>query len=348
MRLMRRLLVMTLISLAGCASPPNPESPPAAATAPTQSTQLAAPESATDKDGKCGGFEALELGQPVRLLNGRLKLRAPAGAQESALSPDIMSAPNAASTETRLVVDIGGARLVVMTHAFLATETEKLEASKLRRDASLVEYGPVESKQGFQQLTGTYRRLAPKGDTVFVATALTKLADNTLQETLFAVNDVAFKAGVGGCKAMAKRVLASLEIGPNQLDLAERDIDIEGGKYSLHVPAGYVYYPQPGPDFTVYRLQELSAVGSDAAVAGAYFGHFASFRPESTAKKLPGKVLGQAVTWFETQDSDGIGRETLVKQGEEQIHLFLGAQDAAHAEALTKALSSLKRKPAKP
>ncbi|MCA9646958.1 MAG: hypothetical protein H6718_35490 [Polyangiaceae bacterium] len=344
---MRRLLVLTLIALAGCASLPTPESPSAPAAAPTESAQNTAPSSA-DTDDKCGGFEALELGQPVMLLNGALKLRVPAGAEESARTPDIMSAPNAASTETRLVIDIGDARLVVMTHAFLATETEKLEASKLRRDASLVEYGAVESKPGFEQLTGTYRKLAPKGDTVFVATALTKLADNTLQETLFAVNDVAFKAGVGGCKAMAKRVLASLELGPNQLDLSERDVEIEGGEYSLHVPAGYVYYPQPGPDFAVYRLQELSAIGTNAAVAGVYFGHFASFHPEPTAKKLPGKVLGQAVTWFETKDGDGIGRETLVKQGEEQIHLFLGAQDAAHAEALTKALSSLKHRPSKP
>ena len=300
------------------------------------------------QQGACGGFEKRAwASQPVPLLGGRLSITPLAGLAESARPSDIMSAEASVEKETRLFLADGEHKLVVFSEEMFARPGANLLESVLKNAPELRE-APREALElpgGLRATLFFPKQLEASGEAVPVAFAFTVLPDDTLQATHVLINPAVVKAGSGGCRALARALLGSLRPGTKQLDLSAGRRKLADG-YSVEVPASYAVTTQQGPDFTVFDVLPVKRLDEASGRLGFYFGHHPDFHPDAAAKKVPVTMLGQAATWYRSEDAQAVRQEALlsVPKGP-QIHVFLGAGTGALADELARIATTLKRVP---
>lgn len=284
--------------------------------------------------------------KPTDLLRGRLQIRVPEGARVEARPVDIMSAPESEDDETRVIVDAGAERLVVMVHELFGVASDDLERDVRATIAQWGEQGrqyrlarsPLKALRAVEVLPAP----APgrETDAIFVRGMFVALPDSTVQTVFVYVNPAAAK-DLAGCSAAAERILATLSpgarklrlgAGPRRLATLSPDAEVV-----VNVPRNVVVTTQLGPDFLVQRIRVVGKLGAGSDMIGFYLGHAPSF--ERGKKASDGTLFGKKVAW--QQGRAGQKLEALV-----ELPRIAGPPDYAHVWILASSdeqLAALKR-----
>ncbi|NMB76441.1 MAG: hypothetical protein GYA21_15090 [Myxococcales bacterium] len=301
-----------------------------------------------------GATQGQELGkhkpgkQVTELLGGRLQVRMPEKARVEGRQHSIMAAPEALTEETRVVLDAGNERLVLMAWELFATsggDLAKAVAADVAKWGDMAQGAKVEPLPVPKPLQDARLAIPGKHDlsreAILVLAAYVESADGTVQMLAFYVNPAGAK-DLGGCTALAKSVAQTIGAGAKRLDLSAGKKRFAGAGdkdfLALDVPAGFVATTQQGPDFSVYRLRRVSVLGEPGASIGIYLGGHPSYQHKqardeklefSTAK---GKLLGQEVEWHTWSRGPAATTEAILPHPGAKglfLHLFLSAAGEA-------------------
>lgn len=268
----------------------------------------------------------------------------------------VMAAPQSVQHETRVVLDAGSQRLVLMAFELFATAGDDLMAA-VRRD--LAELGAGEQPPSLEPLAIPGLKaiaMVPasfdlKRDAILTLGLYVSPPDGTVQYLGFYANPAA-GADLPGVTALVRRLAATLAAGPTPLAKEAGKRTLSEG-LSVTVPAGYVTTRQDGPDFAVHHVRKLTPLGQPEARLGIYIGGHPSFQYRQSEqapdklKKLPGKLLGQSIEWQEW--SSGPVRKTCeaivpMPRGGLRVHAFLSASTPAELDELRKLAETLSLK----
>ena len=294
-------------------------------------------------------------GGPTALLAGHLLVSLPAGAIDEPRRTSIMAAPQAATDESRIVLEGGGpdglARFVMM-----ASELYLLGSGDLRADAARLtakNERVVELRDATLPLFVIEPTAEPLPDRpVFVLGAVVGHPDGSLQEvTFFILPDMIEQRAEYADRARA--VVKTLAAGPRKLEATGGPASL-GGSLTADLPPGFLVTSQPGPDFEVYRARKLTRSGDRGATLGVYLGGHPSLQhtqaaregdPEPPATSEKGTLLDQDTTWIAWTTREGVKvKESVVKLGEhEAVHVFALAGTDEDLATLMKIASSLRR-----
>ncbi len=299
--------------------------------------------------------------QDTELLGGRLKIRMPEKARVEARGHSIMAAPQAVTDETRVVLDAGKERLVLMAWELFARAggdlpkaVEKVVSGwgdqwKGTRVEPLAVAKPL--KQGVLVIPGG-KDLA--SEAILALTAYVENSDGMVQMLAFYVNPPAAQ-DLAGCASLARSLAATLSAGGKGLDLGAGDRRFPGvgdkDFLVLKVPEGYVATTQQGPDFSVYRLRRVGVLGEPGSTLGLYLGGHPSYQfrqagDEATKpSRSKGKLLGQEIEWHGWSRGDASTTETILPfPGVDGffLHLFLTAAKETDLAALRAVAETLR------
>jgi hypothetical protein len=219
----------------------------------------------------------------AEVLAGRLVLSVPDQAESHVLQHGIMSAPESDYEQTRIVIDAGEQRMVLMVYEPFACAGPDLEgpAQKLT--------GHFSMRVRFQRwsLTAPLRALAyfpvvPAKDQeansvmgVFVAGS-----DESVQNLEWYVNLPA-ASQFDTALRLAKSIARTIAPGTRTLDTtgSERALSAYSRTKSVFatIPQAYTVTAQPGPDFIVHCIHKIVTLGNENASIGVYL----SNRPSS-------------------------------------------------------------------
>lgn len=259
--------------------------------------------------------------KPIDVLGGRLKVRVPGDAKIRPRGHGIMAAPVSPEEETRVFLEAGEEKLVLMVNETFQTAGDDFGR---RIEAELNDPGadpPAFKVEAFELQSPASRDLPcfivvptdmrARGDAVLLRLAFLGLKDKTVLTLGVYVNPKAFEDRPA-CERLAAEILASAEPGPKKLE-------ISGGKRSLGglevtVPENWVLTAQDGPDFTVWHFVVLSPFGSQQKTLSLYRGehpswaHDQAFRGRSDAPPVSmadGTFLGQKTSWHSWSVGEG-------------------------------------------
>jgi hypothetical protein len=290
------------------------------------------------------------------LLNGRLRVRLPAGARNEARGHSIMAAPQSVQQETRLVLDAGRERLVVMSYELFATAGDDLAAAVrkyLAEDGATEKIEPL-TLAGLRAIVAVPTTHDLKREAIPVLDVFVASPDSTVQALAFFVNP-AGGTDIQGVTELARRSAATLAAGPAKLPSTTGSRVLSDGLH-ITVPAGYVATRQDGPDFTVHHLRKLGPLGEPTTRVGIYLGGHPAYQHKQVddtpvaLKKTAGKLLGQAMEWHTwtrgKPPTQVTTMEAIVPHGSGLlVHVFMSApSEAALAEpkAIAETLAPMK------
>jgi hypothetical protein len=278
---------------------------------------------------KCGKLARGTEADEVPLLEGRLRVRAPAGAKPPPPLPDSPSPEE----ESRIVAEPSSPKeKKQLALAIVAKETFQLdpdlyepEADAPLKPASLdveapkflkamfpsnepLEITPVEIGSGdAKKMRGYVGRpphpnAAPGKDTALVLALLVAQEDGALQSVGFYVRGEAVRNAVDselvGCTRLAERIASSLVPGPRKLERAPgrrhvADVSSEE-ELAVTVPADYVAIPAGKAGTRLTKLRPLSLYAGSISVS---VGSTEQRAPEGAETTASGKLFGRPVEW---------------------------------------------------
>jgi hypothetical protein len=295
--------------------------------------------------GKLGQLELTD--QPLELLNGRLTIRMPADAKLEARRENIMSASESAEEESRIVLDAGDERLVVMAYELFKTAGKDFQKQvKKMVDSWAMDGVTIEARKGRGFLISPAKLDLDK-TAVLVLSVVMNHEDSLVQLLEFFVNPKA-GADASGCARLCRSIAATIALGGRVLDLKGRPREI--GSFTAVVPNGYVLTAQPGPDFAVYRLHRVVPLGAPGSQFGVYIGDFPSYHHEhENAKftKLKGQLLGADVEWHVWSAEKVVHHEVIVpysSAGGRMLHIFLSSSGTPDITEMHEIAESLKHR----
>jgi hypothetical protein len=297
--------------------------------------------------------EAKLADSPTEVLGGRLTVRMPQGAKTKSRPHDIMGAPESEEHETRIVLDAGPQRLVLMVEEQFALAGDDFEndvRQSLAKANGQYKVSPLAlPAKRFKAVVitpVTDPDHSRNKDATFVEGMIVASDDHTIQSLDVYVNKAAEK-DMGACKALAREILLSVvqgkkklqcEAGQRRLSAFSKDLEI-----SANVDKNTVATTQEGPDFLVHRLVVLGKLGADSDSVGIYVGNHPHATPG--AKRGSGTVFGQKVDWH-ASGTDKNGLETLCElpiPGEEHLlaHVWVHGTNDAQLAAMKRVAETL-------
>lgn len=325
------------------------------ATAWAVSAQEAAQKPPSPTVGPTGIGKAKLAEKPIEVLGGRLVLRVPQGAKSEARPFHIMAAPEPQEHETRIVLESGDDKLVIM-----AEESFAFASADFLKDV----------QDYVAQWRGKYKleplRLQAKGltavavipltdpdhtrsdDATFVAGAIFASADRTIQSVDVYITPGAEK-DMKACRALADQTLRSVAPGKRKLQLAagERRLSAYSNdlEISVKAPANMAATKQDGPDFLVHRLIVLGKLGADSGSILVYVGNHPDFQPGP--KKGQGTIFGKPIEWRGLGEGEGPGIQALCSLpilGRDGLvaHIIIYAANDTQLQALRKVAETMK------
>jgi len=283
---------------------------------------------------------------PVSLLSGRLTVSMPAGSRIEARSQNIMAAPEANESETRVVFEDGGRKMVLMSWELFQLAGKHFEEEVAKR---LNAWGKEEktaftiAKAGGATWGAAAKPNDSDGDAILYAAAFFRHEDNSVQQLAVYFNPE-FHRTPERCRQLAAGIMASIASG-------KRGLNLEGGKHSfshldadhrliLVLPPRWAYSTNVGVDFLVHNLREVTDFGTEPKSIGIYVGGHPGFQHEQineaerVQKIRKSPLFGKDQSWIEYgTKTSGAPRaiETISlipsKSGELSIHIFTSGTD---------------------
>lgn len=216
--------------------------------------------------------------KPVELLNGRLLVSMPAGSAIGAREHKVTEARKSSEEETRVVSVDGLNKLVLVARELFAVagpdyNAQVLEA--LRTQFASEQTAFKVERIGQHVIAGRASDPNAADDAILYATCFVRHRDDSIQRLGLYFNPK-FHENPENCRSLTDRILASVRLGPRQLDLASgtRRLDARSDKFDLSValPDGWLVTSQYGLDFVVHKLSEVAAFGTRGKTIGIYMG----------------------------------------------------------------------------
>lgn len=327
---------LALLAFAGCGGGANPNKPAdrAATTIDSAEKPIEGATAAPAAEGKPAAPAAsFPDGTTLSLLSDRLGLRMPKGARIEARPHSIMAADQPNEQETRVMLDAGDERLVIMTYETFERIPQGKDPDAAVRAAVASEFGspaPAVSKLPVADSALQVWLAAPASvdrnrEAILVLAAYVLHADGFVQTLSFYVNPAAAKGAgcagqiraanvtipdgpgeLSGCSGLAHAITHTLTAGKRRLDVGAGERKLQG-QYNddtliANVPAGTNVTTQKGPDFTVHFVRLPVELGAPPASLGIYIGGHPSFQYKQVDAQVkptskPGKAFGKAVSW---------------------------------------------------
>ncbi|MCI0588369.1 MAG: hypothetical protein L0323_16180 [Planctomycetes bacterium] len=256
----------------------------------------------------------LELApEPSDLLAGRLTVRVPPGARTNPRRAGVMSAPAGAEEETRILIDAGTERLVLLTSELFCTAGEGFDVALSRAIAGWTTPGeagytlepPLEGPGGARRFLYLPPKVEVEEDSALVLGAYIVQPDRTVQDLTIYANTAAAR-DPAGCVALARRIAATVAPGPRRLEVSagERHLRFsDTHELVFQGPEGFVATLRPGPDFDLYNIHQVAPFGSPTFRMGIYSGgrpqyhHDRRGEPKPAVRLVPGRLLGHPIEW---------------------------------------------------
>lgn len=351
------LLLGLVLALVACGPPaiaptlvPAPSTSSAASsgpagTAPARVDLATMPEleDALFQPGACGGYESRALvTAPAKLLGGRLTIRAVEGLESNPRPYDIMSAPEADESESRLFLASGDSQLVVFVEElFTRAGPHPLEdivaSDRYAKDANI---GRLDL-DGLSAIAVLPKKMVPDHEKAVALRLYVVTVDDLLVRVTFAVTPDVVPAS-SGCAHLARSMAKTIASGGRKVDLRGGVRKLDGG-VTISLPENVALVAQQGPDFVVYHAYVVTTLDAADGTFNVYFGGYPS-RPQG-AETSEGTLLGESVTWVEeTIRSGARGRQALVAvPGSDGLfmHVFYGAKSPAVLDAFAAMSASL-------
>ncbi len=284
----------------------------------------------------------------LSLLEGRLQMDALEGAELEARGHNIMAAAPQNAIESRIRIDAGDERMVIMSYELFAScgpafgESAAEFLAPLGDDATV---RPVAEAGGLEYVLYTPTERDLTREAVHVGTAFVCSADRHVIRIDFLVSP----AGTEDMTALERRateMLDSIEPGERTIDLTERTVDL-GDQLTLPVPAGIYHYAQPGPDFTVNYLGEVAALGEPVGTVLFYIGGHPSRRHETDPNVLS-TLFGSEVLWSVEERNGRASLEALVPHpsaGYTILHILISGEDQESSQELRVMIEGIEAAP---
>ncbi len=298
------------------------------------------------------GLGSLKLAEkPVELLGGYLAVRMPKEAKAIARPFPIMGAPEPDEHETRVIVDAGKERMVVLAKEQFALAGDDFEkevktwVQKWRgkykfahlplaaRDLKAVSVIPIDEPDRTRS-----------NDATFVEGIFLQSAQRTIQSLDVYINSPAEK-DLARCKLLAHEILLSVVQGKRirNLTAGERRLGFSKDQdISVKLPKNAMITKQLGPDFVVHHLTLLGSLGAESGSVLIYVGLHPSFKPGE--KKGEAKIFGKQIEWRALGKGEGL--QTLCAMPSEnglplKSHIILRAPSEGEIKILKETAESL-------
>lgn len=289
--------------------------------------------------------------QPTEVLAGRIHLRLPTGAREEPLVRSIMHAPESREDQSRIVIDVGAERLIIMVYELFAQVGDDFATSLQAEFARIGDPAAAGYRQEIvvledsRSLGVALTPITPPSvarDAFHLGSMYLGLPDGTAVVLQAHVNPDGFRDHEGAA-LLARRIFASAAAGPRKLSRAAGPRAL-GRHLALTLPADVIIVTQWGPDFSVYRLIPLRRLGQrESGELGVYVGHHPSFRPSGTPS--PGALLGHSVVWYDKSNPRSKILDVLVAleagRSDAMAHVFITAPDEAALRSLKEIAETL-------
>jgi hypothetical protein len=236
-------------------------------------------------DGAVSGVPALgALGKlalsahPSALLGGRLSVRMPAVAEAHPRGHDIMAAPASDEEESRIVVDAGKERVVLMAYELYALSGSDLEeaaradvAGSWGKEAAAVKLEKLTVAPPLTAVTLVPPRQDGQRDANLVLGLFVGNGDGTVQYLAFYVNPAGARDATGAA-TLCRKIAATVRAGSRRLSWKSGPRSFPGignDRLVIMAPEGFVASIQEGPDFSIYWLRKISTLVSRRRLAAS-------------------------------------------------------------------------------
>ncbi|MCX5672063.1 MAG: hypothetical protein NTU94_12165 [Planctomycetota bacterium] len=297
--------------------------------------------------------------KPLTLLGGRVLARMPEGAKvEPRKAANIMGADPSAEEESRVVLDAGNERLVLMAQETFqwADKDFKEVVGKQYAHCSIT---PLrQGEEGPTSYLLVPKEVKPGGAATGVAFACLVLPDKTVVRLGAYANPEACQ-DLPGCTALAREILSHAVGGnvPLKCEAGTKRLRamVQGKDVQVDLPRDYILTFQRGPDFWLYYARPLSPLGVVPPTVLLYQGgHPSAFHkkregdgaepPEVTS--TDGTFLGQKASWARWTSGAGdqarTCAETIVSSGDFwKLHVYFSARKAEEMAACEKIAQSM-------
>src|ERR1035441_5781597 len=287
--------------------------------------------------------------EPVDLLAGRLATRVPTEGKTEARRASIMAAAESVEQESRIVLDYGPQKMVLMVSETFSRASSDFEAAVQKRMA------PTSQKVAVWDLHSPLRGVAYWPNTTswtaeanLVMGLYVLRPDRTVQHLAFYLNPAAAQ-DLGVWERLARKIAESVADGHNNLTTEAGELGIAG--FVATVPDGYAATNQRGPDFSVYHLHKITEFGDPESTLNIYTGNYphglANGPQVRTSRTI---LLGAPAEWRETSRTENsetvISNEAilLIHGGMPALyaHIFLTSGNSAQMDELKRIAESLR------
>lgn len=253
----------------------------------------------------------LKLGvATTSLLRGRLTVRLPPDAKVEPMGQNIMAAPVSELEQTRVVLDAGPQRMVIMTDELFCLATQDIENKILKSFLQAGFKGAIRPLAVSAPLKAYafYPQSGPQDEqAILVMSVYLVRSDSTVQSLRFYVNPAAERETAQASR-LAETICATLREGARSLNTKHGDRELcaysQKPAALITVPDGYAVTDQPGPDFVVYHIRKLVRYSEPKTNVGVYFGDHPR-RDDGYTHKEDAKLFGKNVEWYERITKDG-------------------------------------------
>jgi len=298
----------------------------------------------------------------IPLLQGRLLVRMPKGAK---VEPRQYVTPEMPQDETRVVYEEGETKIVLraqetfrLGHANYHQELEKTVSGWGKESGVTFSTSPLLKADGFEVTQVTPSRVESTEDLVLLRTGFAHLPDNTIVIVSVSANPFAVRDAPTAAN-LAESILKSIAPGKTVLDRSAgvRKLYIYSDKnvLAMSLPDGFTVTSDEGPDFLVHRCWKIKPFDQPSGSLGIYVGNmphlFHLIRDKSSMilAKVPGRLLGQKVEWFDARPRGGVsGNQSrlteaiLAKKG---FHVFFTSRNDEEFKEFKSIAQSLKIEP---
>lgn len=241
----------------------------------------------------------------IDVLAGRLKVSVPAGARLQPIQHGIMAAPEADNEQTRVLIDAGDQRMVLMVYELFARAAADFEGEAQKETARF----PMKVNLQKWAISGPVRAIAyfpvvPTKDQEanLVMGVFVSGPDGSVQNLVWYVNP-AGAIQFSAASSLAESIAKTIAPGARALEITAgvRELSIYSKTKSVFVtvPQEYVVTAQHGPDFIVHHIHKLIAFGDPEASLGVYLGDHPSSNDEGFLEQGMSTLFGKRVPWYQ-------------------------------------------------
>jgi hypothetical protein len=293
-------------------------------------------------------------GPATPLLGDRLRIVLPEGARLEPRPHSIMAADAAETDETRALLEVRGARFMIVAieeHVLAGDDLLGSARAMTARTSDPLEVAPFEVAAPLTAVAMTPRKVVvdPQSDSALLLMLYVRHPDGLVQVVGFVVDRAGATADPAGWTALARATAATLTAGPRRIDLRGGERRFASDRLALTVPDGFVTSTQEGPDFAVHHVRKVVALDGSPVGCGIYAGGHPSYQhaqqgvDDAAVREEPGSLLGAPTSWHVWEQLPRFSAEAMLGGEAGVIHVFCSAPSPEDLAALRTMMGTLRR-----